>query len=49
MAWIDYKKAYDMVPQSLINKLPQNENQENQASGIDSRKEKFSRSNGPKS
>ena len=24
MAWIDYKKAYDMVPTKLDNKLPQN-------------------------
>ena len=53
MDWIDYKKAYDMVPQSwIINYLKMNkisnevklyrENHENLVSGINSRRKKFS-------
>ena len=52
MAWIDYKKAYDMVPQSwIINCLKMykiseevklsRENQKNLESEIDSRRKKF--------
>ena len=52
MAWIDYKKAYDMVSQSRMKKLPQNvenirshnlywENHENLEGEIDSRMKKL--------
>ena len=54
MAWIDYKKAYDMVPQSskctkyqMKSKLYQ-ENHENLESGNDNRRKKLSWSKDPK-
>ena len=59
MAWIDYKKAYDIVPQSwIINCLKMyrisdevnlyRENHENMESGIDSGRKKLSCSKDPK-
>ena len=57
MAWIDYKKAYDMVPHSwIINSLKMykwshelyRQNHENLESGIDSRRKKLSWSKDPK-
>ena len=53
MAWINNKKAYDIVPQKLDNKMSQNEqhitgshklyreNHENLESGIDSKRTKL--------
>ena len=59
MAWIDYKKAYDMIPQSWtahcfkMNKMPDEvikfieKNNRNMVSRIDSRRKNLSRSEDP--